>query len=221
MLEAIAWSTSQRHWEGLDDVDHAQHYALTQISSLLVNELSNGMNFSSLFGGGYDLLMWDGAKFDYRGDATFLFLSMDTVGEVSGGSNDFAPVLMRQTEVEECLVLRAIIPPNGIGAEADENERAAIVAPLTALGRKHRMVSPHDWSEISHFAQRVFLVVVGTRSDGAYEHWAGGFMGPAAAGFSLETSKASGKIKFFLPKDVMDLALGAARRQFTRIPPAV
>ncbi len=84
-FRAVAWSDYQRSWEVVETFDYAQHYALTQISNLLVNEISNGVPIQNLFGGGYDLLIWDGTCFRQAADVSFLFLSLEWLRSLLSG----------------------------------------------------------------------------------------------------------------------------------------
>lgn len=216
LFQKIAWSAGQRQWDGVDGFDHAQHYALTQVSSLLVNEISNGAPIRNLFGGGYDLLLWDGERFRHGGDVTFLFLSIEWLRAPIKRMDDPAPVLFRQTEVEDCLVMRMLLPANQLGVASDNHERAAVIAPITSLGRQHRLTRPHDWSEIKHFADRIFVVIAGTAPDGTPEHWSAGVRDDEARLFKLDTNPATGQTRFYLPITVMQNMLAAAERQFSR-----
>lgn len=214
LFQEIAWSPTQRDWQLIDNFDHAQYYGLIQLSSLFVNEMTNGIPIFNLFGGGYDLLLWDGMRFRQGGDVTFLFLPIDWLQSVTGGADEAAPLLIRQAEVEDCLIVRTLLPPNQLGAEPHKVERIAVIAPITSVGSHHRLEAAHDLSEFSHFAERIFVVIVGRAPSGAMEHWAGGVSGEEAAGFKLETNSFTGRTRFYLPSGVMDRMMGAAALQF-------
>lgn len=216
LLQTIAWSPRQTEWLAITTFDDAQHYGLMQISSLLVNELSNGQPVRNLFGGGYDLLLWDGGRFRHASSTSFVFLTRAYLRSEAKSPRDAAPIVLRQAEVEDCLVVRALLPPNQLGVTFDGHERAAVIAPITSLGRPHTFKRPHDRDEIPLIADRLFVVIVGEGPGGQVEHWSGGVRDEAARMFRIETVEGTGRVRFMLPVQILDNMRAAAEAQFTR-----
>lgn len=216
LLRTIAWSSRQTEWHAITTFDHAQHYGLMQISSLLVNELSNGQPVQNLFGGGYDLLLWDGARFRHASSTSFIFLSRAYLQSQTKSLRDAAPIVLRQTEVEDCLVLRALIAENQLGVTSDRHERSAVIAPITSLGRQHTLSRSHDWDDTPLIADRVFVVIVGEGPTGQIEHWSGGVRDEEARMFRIEKVEGTGRVRFMLPIQILDNMMAVAEAQFTR-----
>lgn len=215
LFKAMAWSDAQPTWN-ITSFDTAQHYGLEQISSLFINELTNGISVANWFGGGYDLLLWDGERFRLGSDVSFLFLSLDWLLSPTKAASDRAPILLRQMEIEDCLVLRAVLPENDLGVASDSHERAAIIAPITSVGRQYRFGRPHAMTEVPLFADRIFAVVSGIGSSGSLEHWSGGIDRAQAAQFEIEQLAGTNKVRFHLPSGVMDAIGLTAERQIRR-----
>lgn len=215
LFREIAWSTQQRKLQ-IYGFDEAQHYALIQISSLLLNEITNGAPIQSLFGGGYDLLIWDGTRFRHGANVSFLFFSLAWLRSTEKTISDLAPILISQAEIEDCLVVRAILASNQLGVRSDPSERVSMIPPITSNGR-HRLSQVHEASEIPYFADRIFVVITGTGPAGTPEHWSAGVAGPEAGMFKLDADATTGKIHFWLPMGVIDNMRAAAERQFNRV----
>lgn len=216
LFQSIAWSGHQGDLTFADAFDGPQHYALMQIASLLVNELSGGQPIQNLFGGGYDLLIWDGTRFRYGSGVSFLFLAMDQLNAMFRGETAAAPIVLRQAEVEDCLALRVLLAENQLETRFDQRERAAVIAPLTSLGRPHALSRPYNWNDVPLIADRLFVVIVGTGPDGAPEHWSAGVLGPDAAMFKIEEVETTGRVRFYLPANIIESMASAAQQQFQR-----
>ncbi len=216
LFQTIAWSPRQTEWHAIKTFDHAQHYGLMQISSLLVNELSNGQPVQNLFGGGYDLLLWDGTGFRHASSTSFIFLSRAYLQSQTKSPADAAPIVLRQAEVEDCLVVRAVIAQNQLGATSDRHERSAVIAPITSLGRHHTLKQLHDWDDTPLIADRVFVIIVGEGPTGDIEHWSGGVRDAEARLFRIEKVEGTGRVRFMLPTQILDNMMAAAEAQFNR-----
>lgn len=214
LFRQLAWGRHQRDMP-VSSFDDAQHYALMQVASLLLNEITNGATITNLVGGGYDVWIWDGARFRHGAEVSFLFLSIEWLRSRSKTMQDPAPVLITQKQIEECLAVRVVLPPNQVNAKPDRGERVAIIAPLSAVGRKHLFSRPHDQGEAPHFGGRVFVIITGMGPNGP-EHWSAGVDHAQASQFRLESDPASGKVRFWLPSEVLDAMAAAAERQFNR-----
>ena len=212
LLLNSCWSKYQSSWELKDSFSHPQHYCLTQIASLVVNEITNGVTLSNLFGCGYDLIIWDGKKFRYASDLTFLILDIKYLLE---GNFDRMPIIIRYAQVEDCLVIRSILVENQLGVLGDpeQRERSAIVPPLTSDRKTHRFSKEYNWDEISHFTDPIFVIINKIGSDGKIQHWSAGVRGEEAKMFMLERI-AENRIKLILPKFILDNMATKARAQF-------
>lgn len=214
LFRQLAWGPCQREML-VSSFDDAQHYALMQVSSLLLNEITNGAPIANLVGGGYDVWIWDGARFRHGAEVSFLFLSIEWLRSRAKSMQDPAPVLITQKQMEDCLVVRAVLPPNQVEAKPDRGERVAIIAPMSAVGRKYLFSRPHDQSDAPHFGGRLFVIITGMGPNGL-EHWSAGVDHTQADLFSLENDPANGKVRFRLPTDILVAMAAAAESQFNR-----
>ena len=235
LFKEKVWSKKSEEWGALP-FSHAQKYCFERIAVLIANEMSNGISISNFFGGGYDLILYDGKEFTTQGDVSYLILTIEMLDYISGkklaflsangnfykpespelGANPKSPVLLKIGYAEEFPVIRSVIPRNNfLNVGSLESEGVFVVEPLATKGGKGQKLSrTYHTDEFPYFGEYLMVAVWGVMPTGEKSVFIASVRGNEARSFHLEPSDKAGKVKFYFPSAITNNILLKAKAYF-------
>lgn len=230
------WVEEATNW-GAIDTEIALKHCLERLAVLMANEVVGGHSISNRFGGGYDLIFYDGECFRTIDEVTYLILNSDMItfsengniprteaigDDVTRNSSELgklgAPILFKTGYAEEFPIIRAVIPKNNqVGSDHLDSERIIVIEPLaTKDGKGKKLSRVYHTDDFPYFSKYLMVVIFGVNRTGASELFIAAVRDGEARAFKLNSIGKDGKVKFYFPIDIMDSILSAAKKQFLK-----